>query len=189
MLDYRKSIGIIAGLVLVVATLVAGLARPGFAAPTYGAPIFDPAGKQVGTATFTPVSGGTEIIVHVSGLPPGNHGFHIHEVGSCNPLRDTTGKVTAFGAAGGHFDPASTGHHMGPDGNGHAGDLPMLAIDRGGMGGLTYFDPRVQLTGANTIVGRSIVIHANADNYTDTPPNGGSGDRIACGEIGALQVH
>ena len=38
------------------------------------------------------------------------------------------------------------------------------------------------------IVGRAIVIHANEDNYTDTPPLGGSGPRIACGEIGPVRV-
>ena len=31
------------------------------------------------------------------------------------------------------------------------------------------------------LVGKPLVIHANRDNLTDTPPNGGSGRRIACG--------
>jgi Cu-Zn family superoxide dismutase len=114
--------------------------------------------------------------------------MHIHEIGSCNPLVDTTGKSTPFGAAGGHFDPQSTGHHLGPNGSGHAGDLPNLEADDAGHAVTTFYDDRLSvLSGPTDIVGRAIVIHANEDNYTDTPTNGGSGARVACGEIGALR--
>jgi len=136
-------------------------------------------------ATFVGVDNGTQITVDVTNLPPGMHGIHIHEFGSCNALRDTAGAVTPFGSAGNHFDPAATKMHKGPDGGGHAGDLPMLHVDVNGNGRLAFFNSAVMTSGPNTIVGRSIVIHANPDNYTDTPPGGGSGGRIACGEIGA----
>jgi Cu-Zn family superoxide dismutase len=100
-------------------------------------------------------------------------------------LTDTSGKVTDFGAAGGHFDPQGTNTHLGPDGAGHAGDLPMLHVSDAGHGRTTFYDAKLSVSpGPTNIVGRSIVIHANADNFTDTPPNGGSGARIACGEIG-----
>jgi Cu-Zn family superoxide dismutase len=157
-------------------------------APTYAAYVVDPAGKALGTITMLSVGSGTQFRVDLSGLPQGQHGMHIHEFGSCNPLRDTAGKVTAFGAAGGHFDPAGTNAHKGPDGGGHAGDLPNLVVNYAGVGQMTFYDGNVSLTGPNSIVGKSIVIHANPDNYTDTPPNGGSGARIACGEIGALRA-
>ncbi|MBV8423657.1 MAG: superoxide dismutase family protein [Candidatus Eremiobacteraeota bacterium] len=177
-----KSIGIIAGLVLVGAIAAAATAAPN----TYEAPIVNTAGKIIGDAKFIGQSGGgTEIIVSVNGLPPGQHGMHIHEFGSCNALRDTQGNATPFGAAGGHFDPQHTSHHLGPNGGGHAGDLPNLTVDPSGSGGLAYFARNLNVSGADSIVGRAIVIHANPDNYTDTPPFGGSGGRIACGEIGA----
>jgi Cu-Zn family superoxide dismutase len=169
---------------------VVGLAaQPGRAAvTTYAAYIQDASGKQLGVATFVGVdTGGVQVRIDVTGLPPGLHGLHIHENGSCNPLRDTTGKVTPFGAAGGHFDPQGTGHHLGPDGAGHGGDLPNLVVDEAGHGRTTFYTSRLSvLSGPTDIVGRSIIIHANEDNYTDTPPNGGSGVREACGEIGAL---
>ena len=78
-----------------------------------------------------------------------------------------------------------TNMHKGPDGGGHAGDLPVLHADASGNARLAFFDSNVTVGGPNTIVGRSIVIHALPDNFTDTPPNGGSGGRVACGEINA----
>lgn len=169
----------------------AGLASMGIAAAAgpphvFVAYVMDAKNVTIGTARFIPIAvGGTQLIVSVDGLPPGLHGIHIHEFGSCNPLRDTTGAVTVFGAAGAHFDPANTMHHKGPGGGGHAGDLPMLKVDDGGHGALAYYAPNLATSGMNSIVGRSIVIHAMPDNYTDTPPAGGSDGRIACGEIGA----
>jgi Cu-Zn family superoxide dismutase len=62
----------------------------------------------------------------------------------------------------------------------------MLNVSLSGHGRETFYDDRLSVVpGPTNIVGRSIVIHANADNYTDTPPNGGSGARVACGEIDA----
>lgn len=154
--------------------------------PGFIAPIVDAVGKQVGDAQFTAQpGGGVLIVVTVAGFPSGVHGVHIHELGSCNSTRDPQGAEIPFGAAGGHFDPAATGHHLGPAGSGHAGDLPILIVDPPGSGRLTHFAQNLQLSGPNTIVGRTIVIHANADNYTDSPPLGGSGGRIACGQIAA----
>ncbi len=170
--------------------IASGSVRPAAAAVnTYAAYIYDTAGKQLGQAIFVGVGNGVQIRVEVSGLPPGRHGMHLHEVGSCNPLRDVNGKVTPFGAAGGHFDPQGTGKHLGPDGAGHAGDLPNLTVDANGNGRTTFFDDRVSVQpGPTNIVGRAIVIHANEDNYSDSSPVGGSGARIACGEIGPLRV-
>jgi Cu-Zn family superoxide dismutase len=165
--------------------------RPALAAPPmYEADIVNPAGKVIGSATFIGVdTGGVQITVDVTGLTPGLHGMHIHEFGSCNRLTDVNGVVTPFGAAGGHFDPQGTGHHAGPDGMGHAGDLPMINVSLVGHGRITFYDSRFSvLPGPTNIVGRSIVIHANPDNFTDTPPNGGSGARVACGEIDAPKV-
>jgi len=159
------------------------------AVPTFAAYIYDTTGKQLGQALFLDVDNGVQVRIDVTDLPPGAHGMHIHEVGSCNPLRDMQGKATPFGAAGGHFDPQGTAHHLGPNGPGHAGDLPNLLADEAGHARTTFFDDRLSVRdGPTNIVGRAIVIHANEDNYTDTPPLGGSGPRIACGEIGPMRV-
>jgi len=157
---------------------------------TYAAYFYDTTGKQLGQAILVgDDTGGVLFRVDVSGLPPGLHGMHVHEIGSCNPLRDTQGKVTPFGAAGAHFDPQTTGHHLGPDGPGHAGDLPNLDVAPDGHARTTFYSDRLSVfDGPTNIVGRAIVIHANEDNYSDLPANGGSGPRIACGEIGPLRV-
>jgi Cu-Zn family superoxide dismutase len=141
---------------------------------------------RIGTATFVQIPGaGVQITVEVTGLPPGLHGIHIHSDGSCAPTV-AAGVTTPFGGAGAHFDPAMTKMHKGPDGGGHAGDLPNLDVDTNGNARLATYDANVTLTpGPNSIAGRSLIIHANTDNYTDTPPNGGSGGRIACGTIDA----
>ncbi|MFN2461414.1 MAG: superoxide dismutase family protein [Candidatus Velthaea sp.] len=178
----RGAFGVAAGLLFAGGAAAALAAKP----PTFMAAIFDASGKRLGFARFVGVdTGGTQITVDVSGLVPGHHGLHVHEVGSCNALRDTSGTATPFGAAGGHFDPAAAKMHKSPDGGGHAGDLPVLDVDDAGRARLAFYAVNLQVSGPNTIVGRAIVIHANPDNYTDTPPNGGSGGRVACGEIGA----
>jgi Cu-Zn family superoxide dismutase len=180
--------GVLALSAVLAAGSLAAVASADTPATTFAAYVVDPSGKPLGTITLLSVNGGTQFRIDLSGLPSGKHGFHVHEFGSCNPVRDTAGKVTVFGAAGGHFDPAATNSHKGPDGGGHAGDLPMLNADYNGKVRSTFYAASVSLSGPNTIVGRSLVIHANPDNYTDTPPNGGSGARIACGEVGPLRA-
>jgi Cu-Zn family superoxide dismutase len=151
---------------------------------TLEAAIYDVAGHRVGFARFVGVDGGTQITVISQGLPPGMHGVHIHEFGSCYPSYDTKGAPTPFGGAGGHYDPFMTGMHKGPDGGGHAGDLPMLQVNPDGSGMVAFYAANLHVTGPNSLLGKAIIVHANADDYTDTPPNGGSGTRIACGAIG-----
>lgn len=188
-MNRRRLASVSAAAAAVAGAWLAALGPVSAATPTFAAYIVDAAGKAVGTATFIGIAGGgTQIRVEVAGLPAGTHGMHIHEFGSCNALRDTSGKATPFGTAGGHFDPGMTGHHLGPNGGGHAGDLPVLDVDAAGNAATTFYAPGLKVSGPQSIVGRSIVIHANADNYSDAPPNGGSGDRIACGEIGAARL-
>jgi Cu-Zn family superoxide dismutase len=86
-------------------------------------------GARLGTVTFTDTAGGLLITPKLSGLPPGHHGFHIHEKGDCGPGMNQ-GKAAAGFAAGGHYDPAHTQKHLGPlSTGGHRGDLPVLVVD------------------------------------------------------------
>ncbi|KAB0958894.1 superoxide dismutase [Cu-Zn] SodC2, partial [Cronobacter sakazakii] len=85
-------------------------------------------GQSVGMVKITETDKGLEFAPDLNGLPPGDHGFHIHAKGSCEPaMKD--GKMVAAEAAGGHFDPQNTGKHAGPEGDGHLGDLPVLAVN------------------------------------------------------------
>jgi len=138
-------------------------------------------GKAIGTIGISDASEGLVIMPDLAELPPGDHGFHIHVNPDCGPGAGPDGQPAAGLAAGGHFDPASTGKHLGPRGQGHKGDLPALRVDSGGNAMTAVIAPSLKLA---DVKGRSIMIHAGGDNYSDQPaPLGGGGARIACGVI------
>src|SRR5690606_17177015 len=89
------------------------------------------AGDAAGTVTITESAHGLVFTPDLSGLPPGLHGFHVHETGNCGPAQKD-GKTVPAGAAGGHYDPEKTGKHGTPWGDGHRGDLPALYVDEEG---------------------------------------------------------
>ncbi|MFL5336220.1 MAG: superoxide dismutase family protein, partial [Geminicoccaceae bacterium] len=124
---------------------------------------------------------GTKFVADLHGLPPGEHGFHVHENGDCGPGPDPAGTMAPGMAAGGHYDPERTGAHRGPEGNGHLGDLPFLTVQPDGRGVGEGFAPRIK--DASPFKGRALVLHAGGDNYSDSPAPGGGGARIACGII------
>jgi Cu-Zn family superoxide dismutase len=138
-------------------------------------------GSRLGTVTFADTAQGLQITPKLSGLPSGQHGFHIHDKGGCAPGM-SQGKMAAGFAAGGHYDPANTRKHMGPWSTaGHRGDLPVLVVDEHGNATEPVTAPHLTV---DQIRGRSIMIHAGRDNYSDSPlPLGGGGARIACGII------
>jgi Cu-Zn family superoxide dismutase len=148
--------------------------------------LIDATGKEkpAGTITLSETADGLEIAPKLKGLPPGEHGFHLHENGSCAP-GDKDGKPAAGIAAGGHFDPDAAKAHKGPGGGGHKGDLPKLEADaKGNVSG------KLKAAGLKLadVAGKAIMIHAGGDNYSDTPqPLGGGGARIACGVIPAAK--
>lgn len=136
-------------------------------------------GKEAGTVKAKNTAAGLEMHVQLEGLTPGEHGFHMHTHPSCEAaLKD--GVLTAAWAAGPHFDPTNTGHHAGPTGYGHQGDLPLLTADADGKVNLKIIAPHLKET---DLKGRSFMVHAGPDNYTDQPALGGGGARIMCGVI------
>ncbi|MFT4020326.1 MAG: superoxide dismutase [Cu-Zn] SodC [Acinetobacter sp.] len=135
--------------------------------------------EKIGTITLQDSPQGLLLRTHLSHLPSGPHGFHIHEKGSCDPA-EKDGKVGAALAAGSHFNPEHVAHHGTPL-TGHKGDLPLLNVDSNGDANETLLAPRLKLS---DVQGLAIVVHAGGDNYADQPkPLGGGGDRIACGVI------
>jgi superoxide dismutase, Cu-Zn family len=183
--------GVLAGAAVLALTIAPGV---GQAAGAGAAPVAKPmkvtinqvsatgVGKAIGTITFKETEKGLELDARLKDLPPGEHGFHLHENPSCAPA-DKEGKPEAAHSAGAHFDPAGTKAHKGPGGGGHKGDLPKLEADAKGK-----VNTKVQVEGLfmDDIAGRSVMIHESGDNYSDTPkPLGGGGARIACGVIGA----
>lgn len=140
----------------------------------------DGVGEEIGFITFSDADGGgVDIIVDLTGLPEGEHGMHVHENASCAPA-EKDGKMVAGLAAGGHYDPMKTNKHAGPDKVGHKGDLPHIMADAEGVAKAKLHAPNLQ---AKDLKGHSVMIHEGGDNYTDNPPLGGGGARIACGVI------
>jgi len=142
----------------------------------------DTAGAEVGVATFTQErDGAVRLEAEVTGLPPGAHGIHVHTTGSC----DAAG-ATAFGAAGGHFNPTARPHGLRHPQGGHLGDLPNLDLGDDGRGELRTTSTRFTLSpGAASLLdadGSALVIHAGPDDQR-TDPTGNSGGRIACGVV------
>lgn len=120
---------------------------------------------------------GLVLVPDLQGLPPGEHGFHLHGGSSCGAGLSDGVRVAGL-AAGGHWDPDHAGHHLGPDGPGHRGDLSRLVVAADGRATAEVRAPRLQV---RDLAGRALIVHAGGDTYSDTPPLGGGGARIACG--------
>jgi Cu-Zn family superoxide dismutase len=137
-------------------------------------------GMSVGQVTVTESKYGLVFTPSLKGLAPGIHGFHLHQNASCDP-KEKDGKMMAAGAAGGHFDPASTLVHGAPWGEGHLGDLPPLYVDINGAAVQGVLAPRLKIS---DLKGRALMLHAGGDNHSDHPAVlGGGGARVACGVI------
>jgi superoxide dismutase, Cu-Zn family len=140
----------------------------------------DGTGKSIGQITISETEYGTLFTPLLSDLPPGPHGFHVHEKDSCEPA-EKNGAMEPAEAAGPHYDPGKNRKHGAPWGDGHRGDLPVLQVAEDGTATQPVLAPRLKLS---EIENRSLIVHAGSDNYSDRPhPSGGSGKRIACGVI------
>ena len=135
-------------------------------------------GEALGTVEASESPYGVVFTPNLQGLPAGLHGFHLHVNPSCEP-GEKDGKMVAALAAGGHFDPANTGKHDFPWGNGHLGDLPPLYVDMDGKATQPVLAPRLKMS---DLKGHALMVHAGGDNHADHPaPLGGGGARMACG--------
>lgn len=145
-------------------------------AQTAKADLADAQGKSVGTAELTRTPEGVRIALTVSGLAPGQHAFHVHNVGKC--------EGPDFKSAGAHFNPYNKKHGLkNPDGP-HAGDMENIDVGPDGTGKADVVNKQVTLgEGPNSLFhegGTAIVIHASPDDGV-TDPAGNAGARIACG--------
>jgi Cu-Zn family superoxide dismutase len=135
------------------------------------------AGNSVaGTVRFE--QSGSKVIVTaaITGLKPNaEHGFHVHEKGDCSAPDATS--------AGGHFNPAGKPHGHHGKAERHAGDMPNLRADASGTARVMWESDLLSVgSGAANVVGRSVVIHRDPDDYASQPA-GNSGPRLACGVI------
>ena len=120
-----------------------------------------------GTVKFYRKCGGVLVEVNVSGLPQNDtdfFAFHIHEGTDCDG--------EGFADTKGHFNPGNQPHPR------HAGDLPPLLS----VGGRAYMAVWTGRFSVKDILGRTVVIHREADDF-HTQPSGNSGEKIGCGVI------
>lgn len=123
-----------------------------------------------GRITFGDQDGVTRIFLDLTGLT-GEHGFHVHEEADC---RSALANVSR-----GHFNPEKKPHGQ------HMGDLPNIRADVYGTMRDAIFVRHVALSGPNSIIGRTVIITANFDDYK-SQPDGRSGPAIACGVIAPI---
>lgn len=125
----------------------------------------------------------TKVIINISGLTPGKHGFHIHEYGD---LREGCSSLCS------HFNPFNQVHGGRDSVKRHVGDLGNIIADKNGKCKMTFIDKRIKLKGRCNIIGRSVVIHEKEDDLgkgkgdkkEESLKTGNAGARIACGVIG-----
>jgi Cu-Zn family superoxide dismutase len=136
--------------------------------------------SATGTARFVQQGDKTQVQVRVSGLAPNSvHGFHVHEKGDCSASDGIS--------AGGHFNPDGKPHAQFEKADRHAGDLPNLRADANGVASYQFETNVLSVgTGANGVIGRSVIVHRDADDYLSQPA-GNSGPRVACGVIAAAK--
>lgn len=134
-------------------------------------------GSQVtGNATFTEKDGVVNMELRIRNAPPGVHAVHIHEFGDCS---DPEAK-----SAGSHWNPTGSPHGKWGHGGAHLGDIGNLEVDAAGEGTVTL-STNLWTIGdgaASDIVGKSLIIHADPDDFV-TQPTGNAGGRIGCGVI------
>jgi superoxide dismutase, Cu-Zn family len=163
-----------AAVALFCSTVAFGQAK----APMAKAELHNSQGQLVGVATLTEGINGVTIVAHVQNLPPGYHGFHIHQTGKC--------EAPDFKSAGEHFNPQKAEHGLADPKGPHAGDLPNLLVAPDGVGTIVTQAPMVSLKeGKNSLFhssGTALVVHSEPDDHV-TNPSGESGDRLACGVI------
>ena len=160
----------------VAVTLFTGCAEIMPAKPAAQATLESRSGSQVkGVVSFYRAGDSILVQADVTGLTPGEHGFHVHESGDCSAPDAASAK--------GHFNPHGMKHGHHQHAERHVGDLPNLVA---GAQGRAVYKAEVKglnlAAGADGIVGRSVVVHADPDDYRSQPA-GNSGRRVACGVI------
>jgi Cu-Zn family superoxide dismutase len=139
------------------------------------------AGQRVGRVTLVQRRGKVLVAVRARGLTPGFHGFHVHTVGKC--------EAPGFTSAAGHLKFGDQAH------GDHAGDMPVLLVNRDGTASSAFETGRFKLADLRDADGSAVIVHSGRDNYANIPTRyapapdaetlntGDAGSRVACGVI------
>jgi len=147
----------------------------------FDVPLIDASGAAVGLATFSEDADGVTLLLLVEGLDPGEHGWHLHEMGVCE-----ADGAEPFDSAGDHWNPTAMMHGGPEDDEHHAGDFGNLTAGENGLAEVEFATTDYTLGSGPTSVydedGTAIIIHEGMDDLT-TQPSGDSGARYACGIV------
>ena len=135
-------------------------------------------GNVHGQVVFTQHGNMVEVSGEVTGLTPGEHGFHVHEFGD---LSSSDGMST-----GGHYNPTNMPHACPASDKRHEGDLGNIKANEEGRATIRLEDSQLKLSGPHSIIGRALIVHAKADDC-HSQPSGEAGGRIAGGVIGVAK--
>lgn len=177
----KTTAAILASVLLLTGTAIAQETELTVAEATF----VDIEGNEIGTVTLTETEEGVTIAGTLEGIAEGEHGFHIHETGDCDP-------ATNFESAGSHFAPRGNEHGFDNPNGPHAGDMRNQTAGADGQLVLNVNNDMVSLTEGEEgnlfdEDGSALVVHSGPDDYM-TDPSGNSGDRIACAVIEATEV-
>ncbi|KAI4738611.1 Copper, zinc superoxide dismutase [Aureobasidium sp. EXF-12298] len=139
--------------------------------------------KVSGTVTFEQASEGAETTISwdITGHDANaERGMHVHAFG------DNTNGCTS---AGPHFNPHGKTHGAPEDEERHVGDLGNFKTDGQGNAKGSVSDKLIKLIGPESVLGRTIVVHAGTDDlgkggHEESKKTGNAGPRPACGVIG-----
>lgn len=131
-----------------------------------------------GWVKFTRVGDKVRVEAELSGLTPGDHGFHIHEFG----VWSEDGM-----ASGGHYNPTNQPHAGHDATERHVGDFGNITADANGVAKLVLEDSGVRFQGPTSVLGRGVVVHEKADDLK-SQPSGDAGARLAVGVIGVAKT-
>lgn len=134
-----------------------------------------------GLIRFMQVGDGVRIQGTVSGLTPGEHGFHIHATGDCS--------APDASSAGDHFNPDGTPHGApdDPPAERHRGDFGNIVADEDGNAEIDLTDSNLRMSGPDSIIGKAVIVHAGRDDL-ESQPSGNAGARVGCGVIQPVGV-
>ena len=135
-------------------------------------PLVNASGEIIGEVRGGDSEEGATLLVEAQGLPPGERGMHIHDIGVCEP--------PDFESAGPHWNPRNRQHGgQNPEGA-HMGDLQNVTVGEDGRlrvqvvvpGTFLRTEGRDVRPGADQILdasGAALVIHAQPDDYRTDP--------------------
>jgi Cu-Zn family superoxide dismutase len=176
----KKLAAVAAALLASTLLLTAGEEAEAPKGPTKAVAVLTPTkdSKVKGVITFTQEGDAVHVTGKIEGLTPGEHGFHVHEFGD---LSSNDGMAT-----GGHFDSAKHKHGAEDADERHTGDLGNIKAGEDGVATIDKTDKVIKLSGANSIVGHGLIVHAKPDDYSQ--PTGNAGGRVAQGVIGVAKA-